>query len=87
MKRLCPPLCCCVKADAVRHISAAVNRSWISISAGCVVWKTTKAYGLSMGGRVVNIEEEFLKKKPAGHFHVDVRGRYIPPGCTGPSKK
>jgi hypothetical protein len=62
------------------------------------IWQTAKAYGLSMGGRAINIEEEFLEKKPvaslldetpcrrllnAGHFHVDLYGRYIPPGCTG----
>ncbi len=62
------------------------------------IWKAARAYGLSMGGRAINIEEEYTGKKPAasltdetpcrrlldaGHFHVDVYGRYIPPGCTG----
>jgi ribulose bisphosphate carboxylase small subunit len=62
------------------------------------IWQTAKVYGLSMGGRAINIEEEYLPKKPAaslldetpcrrllnaGHFHVDLYGRYIPPGCTG----
>jgi hypothetical protein len=62
------------------------------------IWQTAMAYGLSMGGRAINIEEEFSEKKPtaslldeapcrrllnAGHFHVDLYGRYIPPGCTG----
>jgi hypothetical protein len=62
------------------------------------IWQTAKAYGLSMGGRAINIEEEYCEKKPvvsllnktpcrrllnAGHFHVDLYGQYIPPGCTG----
>jgi hypothetical protein len=51
-----------------------------------------------MGGRAVNIEEEYgsllpaaklADKKPCGrllstaHFHVDLYGYFIPPGCTG----
>jgi hypothetical protein len=60
--------------------------------------KTASAYGIRMGGRAVNIEEEFgksrpieevLNDKPCGnllstdHFHVDMDGYFIPPGCTG----
>jgi hypothetical protein len=56
-------------------------------------------YGLRIGGRAINIEEEYgnthtvaelLDKAPAcpdllstGHFHVDQDGYFIPPGCTG----
>ncbi|MDR2136353.1 MAG: radical SAM protein [Treponema sp.] len=56
-------------------------------------------YGLRLGGRAVNIEEEYgpswpleklLDKAPpcpdllsTGHFHVDLEGYFIPPGCTG----
>ena len=60
--------------------------------------ETAKSYGLHMGGRAINIEAEYSKCKPVdaiidnhscrslvsgGHFHVDMHGRYIPPGCTG----
>jgi hypothetical protein len=56
-------------------------------------------YGLRIGGRAINIEEEYgsswplaklLDKAPpcpdllsTGHFHVDLEGCFIPPGCTG----
>ena len=60
--------------------------------------KTALAYGLSYGGRAVNIAEEYFPPKPitevtkskpctgllsTNHFHVDMYGRFIPPGCTG----
>ncbi|MDR2102424.1 MAG: radical SAM protein [Treponema sp.] len=56
------------------------------------------AYGIRLGGRAVNIEGEYrpalpldniLDKTPChkllstGHFHVDLEGFFIPPGCTG----
>jgi hypothetical protein len=60
---------------------------------------TARAYGLRIGGRAINIEEEYgnthtveelLDKAPpcpdllsTGHFHVDQDGYFIPPGCTG----
>ncbi|MDR3147173.1 MAG: radical SAM protein [Treponema sp.] len=60
---------------------------------------TARDYGLRLGGRALNIEEEYgpswplaklLDKAPAcpdllstGHFHVDLAGYFIPPGCTG----
>jgi hypothetical protein len=60
---------------------------------------TARDYGLRIGGRAVNIEEEYgpswplekiLHKAPpcpdllsTGHFHVDLEGWFIPPGCTG----
>lgn len=60
--------------------------------------KTARAYGIHLGGRAVNIEEEYgplhevselLDDEPCGdllstgHFHVDLDGCFIPPGCTG----
>jgi hypothetical protein len=58
-----------------------------------------RSYGLRIGGRAINIEEEYgnthtfaelLDKAPpcpdllsTGHFHVDQDGCFIPPGCTG----
>ena len=60
--------------------------------------ETAKSYGIHYGGRAVCIEAEYLPCKPVsavinnkpcrslvsgGHFHVDMYGRYIPPGCTG----
>jgi hypothetical protein len=62
------------------------------------VKKTSSAYGIRLGGRAVNIEEEYNKALPAesfldnepckgllstGHFHVDMDAYFIPPGCTG----
>jgi len=62
------------------------------------VIETAESYGLGMGGRALSIETEYgtprplteiIKKPPcrkllkSGHFHVDLYGRYIPPGCTG----
>ena len=62
------------------------------------VLETAQSYGLGMGGRALSIETEYgspmpiadiIKKRPcrnlltSGHFHVDLHGRYIPPGCTG----
>ena len=62
------------------------------------VGKTAKAYGIRLGGRAANIEEEYGHPKPVaelldehpcndllstGHFHVDLEGFFIPPGCTG----
>jgi hypothetical protein len=63
------------------------------------VRKTARAYGISYGGRAVNIEEESGPGKPAeyffsenepcknllstGHFHADLDACFIPPGCTG----
>jgi len=61
--------------------------------------KTAKRYGLSMGGRAINIEAEYEQPQPisdileeqppcrhlitTNHFHVDLYGKFIPPGCTG----
>ena len=60
--------------------------------------ETLSRYGLSVGGRAINMESEFaspkpleslLKEKPCrnlmttDHFHVDNQLRFIPPGCTG----
>jgi len=59
---------------------------------------TAKNYGLRLGGRAMSIEAEYAVNKPVaalldndpcrslvsgGQFHVDMYGRYIPPGCTG----
>ena len=60
--------------------------------------ETAQSYGLSPGGRAIGIEAEYSPREPAdniksgrpcrrllsgGHFHVDMFGRFIPPGCTG----
>jgi len=60
--------------------------------------ETARDYGIHYGGRAITIEEEYSARKPVsgllnnhpcrslnsgGHFHVDMYGRYIPPGCTG----
>jgi hypothetical protein len=62
------------------------------------VWETATNYGLHIGGRAINIETEFIEGKlveevispmpcrgllSGGHFHVDMRGHFVPPGCTG----
>jgi hypothetical protein len=61
------------------------------------MWQTDR-HSLRFGGRAINIEAEYNLRKPVdvvmssqpcggllsgGHFHVDLYGRYIPPGCTG----
>jgi len=60
--------------------------------------KTADVYGIRLGGRAVNIEKEYspnykLEKLlddkscygllSTEHFHVDLHGYFIPPGCTG----
>jgi len=62
------------------------------------ICETSRSYGLHMGGRAINIETECSTLRPVdeiindlpcrgllsgNHFHVDMYGRYIPPGCTG----
>jgi len=62
------------------------------------VLETANSYGLHYGGRALSIEAEISERKPVSsvinnrscrslvsgdHFHVDMFGRYIPPGCTG----
>ena len=62
------------------------------------ILETARGYGLHLGGRAIGIEAEYTALKPAesvmdakpcggllsgGHFHVDLYGRFIPPGCTG----
>ena len=62
------------------------------------VMETSRSYGLHLGGRAINIEAEYSVRIPvdeiansrpcnrllsSDHFHVDLNGRFIPPGCTG----
>ena len=62
---------------------------------GFFLWRTQS---LTYGGRAVNIEMESSSLRPAeelvsnrpcrrltsgDHFHVDLYGHFIPPGCTG----
>jgi hypothetical protein len=62
------------------------------------VLETAQSYGLRIGGRAINIEEEYAVRRSvdsitdsrpcrrllsSGHFHVNLNGRFIPPGCTG----
>jgi hypothetical protein len=62
------------------------------------VLKTAQNYGLHLSGRAINIEEEYSSLKfvdsivdsrpcrrllSSDHFHVDLNGKFIPPGCTG----
>ncbi len=59
---------------------------------------TADYYGISYGGRAVNIEEEYCKKTKTAnlldsnpcnrilstnHYHIDMHKNFIPPGCTG----
>ena len=78
------------KRHAKKEIEAALGGDYIA--------RTAAAYGIRLGGRAVNIEEEYGSYKSAadlldgspcfallstGHFHVDMDGYFIPPGCTG----
>jgi len=62
------------------------------------IYETARSYGINMGGRAVNIAGEYIKPVPTDklldgkpctnlfstdHFHVDMYGKFIPPGCTG----
>ena len=63
------------------------------------VKKIADAYGVGYKGRALNIELEYTRRAPVekllaggrpcgrltsgGHFHADLYGRYVPPGCTG----
>ena len=60
--------------------------------------ETARIYGIHYGGKAIGIEAEYSQCRPVtaiannrpcrnlvsgGHYHVDMYGRYIPPGCTG----
>ena len=62
------------------------------------ILETSKSYGIHLSGRAIGIEAEFSTSNPVSdiisnhpcrnlvsgsHFHVDMNGNYIPPGCTG----
>ena len=78
------------KRHTRQEIEAALSSDYVS--------NTARAYGIRLGGRALNIEEEYGFGKPAvevldespckgllstGHFHVDLDAYFIPPGCTG----
>lgn len=59
---------------------------------------TARSYGIQLGGRAINIENEYVPLRPVdrlledtpcrnllstGHFHIDLDACFIPPGCTG----
>ena len=92
------------KQDFIKSLSRLdnkkpLNRPEIEASlSGSYVGETARAYGIRLGGRAVNIEEEYGFKKSAvevldnrpcdallstGHFHIDLDAYFIPPGCTG----
>ncbi|GHV39254.1 hypothetical protein AGMMS49546_10990 [Spirochaetia bacterium] len=73
-----------------QEIEQALSKTFIA--------ETARSYGISLGGRAVNIEEEYARPRPleelledhpcrnltnTGHFHVDLQGFFIPPQCTG----
>jgi len=62
------------------------------------ILETARSYGVHNGGRAISIEEKYSSCKPTNtllqnkpcagllsgdHFHVDMHGNFIPPGCTG----
>lgn len=62
------------------------------------ILRIAQSYGLRLNGRATGIEREYAQNRPAGelvsgvpctcllstdHFHVDMHGNFIPPGCTG----
>jgi hypothetical protein len=78
------------KRHSREEIEAALSPDYLT--------KMAKAYGIRLGGRAANIEEEYGRPRPvaelldespckdllsSGHFHVDLEGFFIPPGCTG----
>ena len=78
----------------VPHDRAALERS---IGKDYIL-RTSTAYGIRIGGRAIQIEQEYSPCKPlenlldekpclelvsTGHFHIDMYNQFIPPGCTG----
>jgi len=76
------------------HVRADITR----VCSPNYIRDTAVVYGVTYGGRAVNIEMETAPHRPAieladsrpcrrltsgDHFHVDLYGRFIPPGCTG----
>lgn len=62
------------------------------------IYSTARSYGIHPSGRAIGIEAEYVPNKPietilntrpcinllsGEHFHVDMFGNFIPPGCTG----
>ncbi len=62
------------------------------------ILETAKQYGLTVNGRALKIAREFSERKPhlsfkntaacscllnVNHYHADLNGYFIPPGCTG----
>ena len=83
------------RLDKSKTHSRAEMEKFVSPS---YILDTAKSYGLHMGGRAIGIETEYSENKPVsaiidktpcrslisgGHFHIDMHGQYIPPGCTG----
>ncbi|MCL1878903.1 MAG: hypothetical protein FWF80_08590 [Defluviitaleaceae bacterium] len=61
-----------------------------------VIKKCAQEYGMKFNGRAFNLLRKFGSKKPVedllapcpelrdtSHFHADLFGRYVPPGCIG----
>ena len=85
----------------LRHVDPEIphDRNSLEKSIGKnYILDTAKAYGIRMGGRAIQIEQEYSPCKPienlldeqpcldlvsTGHFHIDMYNRFIPPGCTG----
>jgi hypothetical protein len=79
------------KTHSRQDIEKLLSRDYIG--------KTARQFGVTFGGRAVNIEREFGVHLPAekfsgqtspcrnllstNHFHVDKDAFFIPPGCTG----
>ncbi len=60
--------------------------------------RVAEHYGITYGGRAINIEQEYEQKQPlskvlssapckrllaTNHYHLDMHAKFVPPGCTG----
>ena len=85
----------------LRHVDPEVPHDRYSLEKSIgknYILDTANTYGIRIGGRAIQIEQEFslckplenlLDEKPClelastGHFHVDMYNQFILPGCTG----
>ena len=85
----------------LQHVNPDVPHDRIALEKSIskdYIFDTATIYGIRMGGRAIQIEQEYSSCKPlesllsekpcldlvsTGHFHIDMYHQFIPPGCTG----
>ncbi len=74
------------------------REEWEGALGADYILRAAQSYGLRLNGRATGIEREYSPPRSTGelldgrpcsgllstdHFHVDMNGNFIPPGCTG----